>query len=106
MNIITHAILINSRNGNEVSSIGKLHSRCLTYVEQISNVARYEFTSIAVFQKGVSVETTETLLNPPLSHTSKLHLSLSLELLQCTIYNHAGEQSLHYKTVLRGDHRY
>ena len=28
----------------------KLHSRCLTYVEQISNVSTYEFTSIAVYK--------------------------------------------------------
>ena len=83
MNITTRAILINSRSENEVSSIRKVHLHCLTYVEKISNVSRYEFTSIAVyklvvkckfilkgffwFQKGVSVETTETLLDPPLA---------------------------------------
>ena len=51
MNITTHAILINSRSGNEVSSIRlKVHQRCLTYVEKISNVFRYEFTSIAVYK--------------------------------------------------------
>ena len=50
MNIITGVILINSRIGNEVSSIRKLHSRYLTYVEQISNVSRYEFTSIVVYK--------------------------------------------------------
>ena len=50
MNIITRAILINSRSGNEVSSIRKVHPRFLTYVEKISNVSRYEFTSIAVYK--------------------------------------------------------
>ena len=50
MNIITHAILTNSRSGNEVSSIRKVHPCCLTYVEKISNVSRYEFTSIAVYK--------------------------------------------------------
>ena len=79
MNIITRAILINSRSGNEVSSIRKVHPRCLIYlialwysknynyklnqrsvnnlcsqprhyVEKISNVSRYEFTSIAVYK--------------------------------------------------------
>ena len=48
MNIITRAIVINSRSGNAVSSIRKVHPRCLTYIEKISNVSRYEFTSIAV----------------------------------------------------------
>ena len=50
MNIITRAILINSRSGNKVSSITKVHPRCLTCVEKISNVSRYEFTSIAVYK--------------------------------------------------------
>ena len=50
MNIITRVILINSRSGNVISSIRKVHSRCLAYVEQISNVSRYEFTSIAVYK--------------------------------------------------------
>ena len=50
MNVITRAILINSRSGNEVLSIRKVHPRCLTYVEKISNVSRYEFTSIAVYK--------------------------------------------------------
>ena len=50
MNITTRAILINSCNGNEVSSITKVHPRCLTYVEKICNVSRYEFTSITVYK--------------------------------------------------------
>ena len=50
MNITTHAILINSRSRNEVSSARKVHTRCLTYVEKISNVSRYEFTFIAVYK--------------------------------------------------------
>ena len=50
MNITTHVILINSRSGNEVSSIRKVHLCCLTYVVKISNVSRYEFTSIAVYK--------------------------------------------------------
>ena len=50
MNITTRMILINSRSGNEISSIRKVHLRCLTYVEKISNVSRYEFTSIAVYK--------------------------------------------------------
>ena len=50
MNIITRAILINSRSVNEGSSIRIVHPRCLTYVEKISNVSRYEFTSIAVYK--------------------------------------------------------
>ena len=50
MNIITREILINSRSGNEVSSIRKVHPRCLTYVEKIYDVSRYEFTSIAVYK--------------------------------------------------------
>ena len=50
MNIITRQILINSRSGNEVSNIRKVHPRCLTYVEKISDVSRYEFTSIAVYK--------------------------------------------------------
>ena len=50
MNIITCVILINSRSRNEVSSIRKVHSHCLTYVEKISNVSRYKFTSIAVYK--------------------------------------------------------
>ena len=52
MNITTRTILINSRIGNEVSSIRKVHPHCLTYVEKISNVSRYEFTSIAVYKLG------------------------------------------------------
>ena len=50
MNITTLAILINSRSGNEVSSIRKVHPRCLTYVEKISNISWYKFTSIAVYK--------------------------------------------------------
>ena len=50
MNITTCAILINSRSGNEVSCIRKVHPRCLTYVEKICNVSKYEFTSIAVYK--------------------------------------------------------
>ena len=50
MNVITCAIVINSRSGNEVSSIRKVRPRCLTYVEKISNVSKYEFTSIAVYK--------------------------------------------------------
>ena len=48
MNVITRAILINSRSKNEVSSITKVHPRCLTYAEKIFTVFRYEFTCIAV----------------------------------------------------------
>ena len=50
MNITTHAILINSRSRHEVSSTGirKVHLHCLTYVEKICNVSRYEFTYIVV----------------------------------------------------------
>ena len=50
MNITIRTILINSRSGNEVSSTRKVHPRCLTYVEKISKVSRYEFTSIAVYK--------------------------------------------------------
>ena len=50
MNIIARAILINSCSKNEVSSIRKVHPHCLTYVEKISNVFKYEFTSIAVYK--------------------------------------------------------
>ena len=50
MNVITRVILINSRSGNEVSSIRKVHLRCLTYAEKIFTVSRYEFTSIAVYK--------------------------------------------------------
>ena len=50
MNIIARAILINLCSGNEVLNIRKVHPRCLTYVEKISNVSRYEFTSIAVYK--------------------------------------------------------
>ena len=51
MNIITHEIPINSRSRNEVSSIRKVHPCCLTYyVEKISDISRYEFTSIAVYK--------------------------------------------------------
>ena len=50
MHIITPAILINSRSGNEVLSIIKVHPHYLTCVEKISNVSRYEFTSIAVYK--------------------------------------------------------
>ena len=50
MNITTCVILINSCSGNEVSSIRKVHPHCLTYVEKICNVSRYEFTSIAVYK--------------------------------------------------------
>ena len=89
MNITTHAILINSCSRNEASSIRKVYPRCLTYVEKICNVSRYEFTSIAVYKlvglyslsviypegfllvskEGFCrnpVETAETLLDPPL----------------------------------------
>ena len=50
MNITTRAILINSRGGNKGSSIRKVYPRSLTYVEKISNVSRYEFTSIGVYK--------------------------------------------------------
>ena len=50
MNITTRSILINSHSGNKGSSIRKVYPRCLIYVEKISNVSRYEFTSIAVYK--------------------------------------------------------
>ena len=33
-----------------VLSIRKVHPHCLTYVEKIFNVSRYEFASIAVYK--------------------------------------------------------
>ena len=52
MNITTRAILINSRSGNEVSSIRKVHLRCLTYVEKISNVSRYKLGQDLLYEGG------------------------------------------------------
>ena len=57
MNTITHAILINSHSRNEVSSIlleekirERREEKRREDVEKISNVSKYEFTSIAVYK--------------------------------------------------------